>query len=149
MFRWTKGRVAAVTATTLFVTAVGAGAAWAADDSTATPSPKVNTSVDGDQVTITTDLATAQAACAKVDAAESRLTDLIARIQGDAKTPGSVAYLQARAQNARSQRHDDLANTLDARAVRRGGWVDDLQNTIARLQKADAAVCDALPAAGQ
>ena len=149
MSRWTKGRVAAVAATTLLVTAVGAGTAWAADGSTATPSPKVNTSVDGDQVTITTDLATAQAACAKVDAAESRLTDLVARIQGDVKTPGSVAYLQARAQNARSQGHDDLANTLDARVVRRGGWVDDLQNTITRMQRADTAVCDALPAVGR
>lgn len=145
MSRWTMRRTAAVTATTLLVTALGAGAAWAADD----PTPKVSTSVDGDQVTVTTDLATAQAACAKVDAAESRLTALVARIQGDASTTGSVAYLQARAQRAAGEGHDDLSKTLNARATRRAGWVDDLQRAIDRLAKADAAVCDALPKAGQ
>lgn len=145
MFR----RTTAIAATTLLVTALGAGAAWAADDPTPSPSPKVSTSVDGNQVTITTDLATAQAACAKVDAAEQRLTQLIARIHGDANTPGSVASLQARAQHAAGEGHDDLANTLNARATRRDGWVDDLQRAVDRLQQADTAVCAALPGAGQ
>ena len=145
MSRWTKRRTAAVAATTLLVTALGAGAAWASDD----PTPKVSTSVDGDQVTITTDLATARAACAKVDAAEDRLTKLAARIQGDASTAGSVAYLQARARHAADEGHDDLANTLNARATRRGGYVDDLQRAVDRLAKADTAVCDALPEADQ
>ncbi len=145
MSRWTMRRAAAVTATTLLVTALGAGATWASDD----PTPKVSTSVNGDQVTITTDLATAQAACAKVGTAEARLTALVARIQGDAGTTGSVAYLQARAQRAADDGHADLANTLKARATRRGGWVDDLQRAIDRLNRADQAVCAALPAAGQ
>ena len=148
MFR----RTTAIAATTLLAGGLVAGvgaAAWAADDPTAGSSPKVSTSVDGDQVTITTDLATAQAACAKVDAAEDRLTKLVARIQGDADTAGSVAYLQARARHAADEGHDDLADTLNARATRRGGYVDDLQRAIDRLTKADTTVCDALPEAGQ
>lgn len=149
MSRWTIHRTAAVAATTLLVTALGAGTAWAADEPAGTSSPTVTTSVDGDEVTITTDLATAQAACAKVDAATQRLATLMARIQGDADTAGSAAALQARAQRAADQGHDDLANSLNARAARRGGWVDELQRAIDRLEQADAAVCDALPGAGQ
>jgi hypothetical protein len=145
MSRWTTRRITAVTATTLLVTALGAGAAWASDE----PTPKVSTSVNGDQVTITTDLATARAACTRVDAAEARLTALVARIQGDAGTRGSVAFLQARARRAADNGHADLAATLTARATRRGDRVADLQRAIARLHRADLAVCDALPAAGR
>ena len=146
-------RTAAIAATALLAAGLiagpGAAAVWAADDPTPSPSPKVSTSVEGNQVTITTDLATAQAACARVATAEQRLTQLVARIQGDANTPGSVAYLQARAQHAAGAGHDDLANTLNARATRRAGWVDDLQRAIDRLKQADTSVCAALPAAGQ
>jgi phage shock protein A len=149
MSRWTTHRTATVVATTLLVTALGAGTAWAADEPTPTPSPKVTTTVDGDEVTISTDLATAQAACAKVDDATERLATLVARIRGDADTAGSVAHLQARAQHAADAGRDDLANALNARATRRDGWVDDLQRAIDRLEQADATVCDALPEAGQ
>ena len=149
MFRRTTAIAAATLLAGGLVAGTGAAAAWAADDPTPSSSPKVSTTVDGDQVTITTDLATAQAACAKVDGAEDRLAKLVARIQGDADTAGSVASLRARAQHAADEGHDDLANTLDARATRRDGWVDDLQRAIDRLEKADTAVCDALPEAGQ
>ena len=119
------------------------------DDPTPTPSPKVTTSVNGDQVTITTDLATARALCARVGTTEHRLEALITLIQGDAATPGSAAYLRARAQHAASAGHDDTANVLNARATRRADRVTALQHSLDRLKTVDADVCAALPAAGQ
>lgn len=149
MFRWTARHVATVGATALLVTALGTGAASAAETPAPSPSPTITTSVNGDQVTITTDLATARALCVRVGAAEHRLEALVTRIQADASTPGSAAYLRARAQRAASAGHDDLANVLNARATRRADRVDGLQRAVARLKTVDASVCDALPASGQ
>ena len=149
MVRWTTRRTTAVVTTALLATGLGTGTAWAADTPTPTPSPKVTTSVNGDQVTITTDLATARALCARVGTTEHRLEALITLIQGDAATPGSAAYLRARAQHAASAGHDDTANVLNARATRRADRVTALQHSLDRLKTIDSEVCAALPAAGQ
>lgn len=138
-------RTAAIAATTLLLT-TGATAAWA-DEPTPPVGPTV--SVDGDQVTITTDLATAQALCARVDTARDRLTRLLERIQGDADTAGSVAWLRARAQHASDEGRGDQSGLLTQRADRRSSWVDEIDAGIDRLDRADANVCAALPGADE
>lgn len=143
-------RAVVVGATALLLTSLGAGAARA-DEPAPAPSPgasvDVDVDVDGDQVTLTTDLATARAACARVDTARDRLTRLVGRIQADAGTTGSVAWLRDRAERAADEGRDDQSGILAGRADRRAGWVDDLEAAIARLDAADATVCAALPPA--
>jgi hypothetical protein len=147
MVRWTTRRTAAVVATALLATALGTGTAWAAE--TPAPSPTFTTSVNGNQVSITTDLATVRAGCARVAGTQKRLTALIARIQAGADTPGSAASLRARAQQATAAGHTDRANVLTARATLRADRVPALQQALARLTTVDTEVCAALPAAGQ
>ena len=149
MSRRITPRVAAVAATTLLVTALGTGAAWAADTPAPSPSPTITTSVNGNQVTITTDLATVRAECARVTTTEKRLNALITRIQAGADTPGSAASLRARAQRATAAGHTDRANVLTARATLRADRVPALQRALARLTTVDTDVCAVLPAAGQ
>ena len=149
MSRWITPRVAAVAATTLLVTALGTGTAFAADTPAPSPSPSITTSVNGNQVTITTDLATVRAECARVTGTQKRLNTLITRIQAGADTPGSVAYLRARAQRATAAGHTDRANVLTARATLRADRVPALQKALARLNTVDTEICAVLPAAGQ
>lgn len=149
MFRWSSRRAAAVGATALLVTALGTGTAWAADTPAPSPSPTFSTSVNGNQVTISTDLATVRAECARVTGTQKRLNTLIARIQAGADTPGSAAYLRARAQQATAAGHTDRANVLTARATLRADRVPALQKALARLNTVDTEICAVLPAAGQ
>lgn len=147
-----------MSATTLFrgMTATGAALLLAVAGATtasaaAEPTPRVSTGVDGDQVTVTvtTDLAAAKAACARLDTTREHLRQLVGRIDGDAGTAGSAAWLRERAQRAEQAGHDDQASRLTDRADRRAGWLDDLQSAIDRLDRADASVCAALPEAGE
>ena len=142
--RPTLRRATAVAAAALLLSAMAVPAM--ADAPTADPTPRVTVAVSGDQVTLTTDLASAQAACAKVDTVRTRLTGLIARIEGDAGTTGSVEWLRARSNRAADQGHDDQARRLTDRADRRASRLDELQAALNRLDAADANVCAALPA---
>jgi propanediol dehydratase small subunit len=68
---------------------------------------------------------------------EKRATNLLARINGDAATRGSVEWLRARAATERDAGRETTAQMLDERADRRAGnvdkinqvkkWVDDFQ----------------------
>ncbi len=59
-----------------------------------------------------------------------RLTE---RIQGDAETLGSVAWLQARAQQAAADGRTARAELLSERAERRAGRVDELADLTRRV----------------
>jgi len=145
-----RRRATAVAAAVLLLSAMAVPALAVpamADAPTADPTPRVTVAVSGDQVTLTTDLASAQAACARVDTVRTRLTGLIARIEGDAGTTGSVEWLRARSNRAADQGHDDQARRLTDRADRRAAHLDELEAALNRLDAADANVCAALPAA--
>ncbi|MBO9553394.1 hypothetical protein [Cellulomonas sp.] len=111
-----------------------------------TPSPTTHVQVDGDTVTLTTDLATAQRLCARAATAQDRVAGLLARISGDATTQGSVAWLRARAADARHAGHDAQADRLERRADRRAERLTTLQDADDRLAHA-AAICAQLPQA--
>ncbi|MTD52697.1 hypothetical protein [Amycolatopsis pithecellobii] len=64
-----------------------------------------------------------------------RKNKLIARINGDANTKGSVAWLRARADKQRAAGHAKIADQLTQRADRRAGRVDDLKSIEDRLTK--------------
>jgi len=142
--RPTLRRATAVAAAALLLSAMAIPAM--ADAPTPDPTPRVSVAVTGDQVTLTTDLATARATCARVDTVRTRLTRLITRIQGDADTQGSIQWLRARSSRAADQGHHDQATRLAERADRRAVQLDKLQARLHRLDSADANVCAALPA---
>ena len=72
-----------------------------------------------------------------------RKNKLTARINGDAGTKGSVAWLKARAQSQRDKGHTQIADRLDQRAQRRQGRVDDLAKAEQRLTDFKNAHCAA------
>ncbi len=57
---------------------------------------------------------------------EKRTSGLVERIQGDADTRGSAAWLRARASSEREAGREQTAQLLEERADRREGFVDDL-----------------------
>lgn len=132
--------------TSLFV--VGAAGAAVADDTPA-PHGTPGVEVSGDQVTLTTSLDDALRACARLDEARTRLTGLLDRVQGDADTQGSVAWLRERAASASGDGHARRAAILGARADRRADRVDDLTAAIDRLAELDTTVCVPIEAAGR
>ncbi len=136
---------------TVAVTALvlGTFATTAAQADEPSPTPKASVAVDGDQVTLTTDLATAQALCARVDTARDRLTGLRDRISAAADTTGSSAWLLERAQRATDAGHDDQARRLEDRADRRADRLDEIGAALSRLDLAVANVCAALPGSGE
>ncbi|TNC24570.1 hypothetical protein [Amycolatopsis alkalitolerans] len=62
-----------------------------------------------------------------------RTTKLTARINGDANTKGSVAWLRAQVGKQRAEGHPRIADRLDQRADRRAGRVGDLKSIQDRL----------------
>ncbi|WP_210717259.1 hypothetical protein [Amycolatopsis acididurans] len=66
---------------------------------------------------------------------------LTQRINGDANTKGSVAWLKARAQAQRAKGHTQLADKLDQRADRLHGRLDDLAKADQRLNDFKNAHC--------
>lgn len=145
--------LARIVGTAVLTGALALGAAVPAlADSTPAPSPSASSSsthvtVDGSTVTITTDLATVQAWCTRDHKAQDRLTDLQKRIQGDAATKGSVAWLRARAAAATTAGHPEQARRLTERADRRQDRLPQIAAALTRLKNADATVCSALPGA--
>ncbi|TDV50873.1 hypothetical protein [Actinophytocola oryzae] len=99
------------------VVAVGlvvGGAATAVAD----PSEPVTITLSADQV---------QNLCEKrLPKIEQRATRLLERIQGDASTRGSAAWLRARAAKERDAGRETSAQLLEERADRRAGHVDQL-----------------------
>jgi hypothetical protein len=57
---------------------------------------------------------------------EKRTKKLVDRINGDANTRGSAAWLRARAKHERDAGRDAAAQLLEERADRRAGHVDEL-----------------------
>lgn len=144
--------VARIVGTALLTGALALGAAVPAlADATPTPGSTgtsgTRTTVDGSTVTITTDLATVQAWCARDHKAQDRLTALQQRIQAGADTKGSVAWLHAKAGAATTAGHPDQARRLTDRADRRDARLPQIAASLTRLKNADATVCSALPGA--
>lgn len=101
-------------ATLLAVALVIGGAATASAD----PSEPVTITLSPDQV---------QNLCDKrLPKIEKRVTRLLDRIQGDADTRGSVAWLRAKAATERDAGRESSAQLLEERADRRAGHVDQL-----------------------
>ena len=144
MFR-TTSRTARTSARLAATSAVGAlalaliatpalAAGPAATDATSDPT--------GGTVTITVDAAALARLCDdRVPRVTERATALLTRIQGDASTEGSAAWLRARADRAAAQGHDDLARRLQFRAEQRLGHVDEITTLLDQLATFDANVC--------
>lgn len=147
--------LARIVGTVALTGALALGAAVPAlADGTSTPaptatasSPATHVTVDGSTVTITTDLATVQAWCTRDHKAQSRLTALQQKIQADAGTKGSVAWLRAKAAAATTAGHPEQAKRLTERADRRDARLPQIANALTRLKNADTTVCSALPGA--
>ncbi|HVK21609.1 MAG TPA: hypothetical protein VM677_09650 [Actinokineospora sp.] len=78
-------------------------------------------------VTITLSPEQVQHLCAKrLPKTEQRVTKLLERINADAGTRGSVAWLKARAEKERTAGREATANLLEEKAERRAGRVDQL-----------------------
>lgn len=105
----------AVTAFTL----AGAGAAAAQPSSSAPPpSGSVTITLSPDQVNYLCNT--------RLPRVEKRIPKLIDRINADANTKGSVAWLRAKAKAESDAGHADAAQKLNARADKRAGRVDEL-----------------------
>lgn len=115
--------------------AVGAPAAYA---DTTRPAPPPS------QGAITLNPADAQYLCSDLlPKLVDRTNKLTARINGDANTKGSVAWLKARAQAQTSKGHTRAADTLNQRADKRQSRVADLANVQKRLTDFENANCGA------
>lgn len=96
----------------------------------------------GGTVTITVDAAALAALCDdRIPQVTKRATDLLDRIEGDASTTGSAAWLSARADTAAAQGHDDLARRLQFRSEQRLGHVDEITALVDQLGAFEANVC--------
>lgn len=96
----------------------------------------------GGTVTITVDAAALAALCDdRIPQVTKRATALLDRIQGDASTTGSAAWLAARADTAAAQGHDDLARRLQFRSEQRLGHVDEITALVDQLDAFEANVC--------
>ncbi|WP_436492713.1 hypothetical protein [Actinokineospora sp. HUAS TT18] len=84
-------------------------------------------SPSGQPVTVTLSAEQVQFLCEKrLPKAEKRVTKLLERINGDAGTKGSVAWLKARAEKERAAGRETSANLLEEKAERRAGRVEQL-----------------------
>jgi hypothetical protein len=101
-------------------TLAGAGAASAQPSSSpaAPPSGSVTITLNPDQVSFLCDK--------RLPKVESRTTKLINRINGDANTKGSVAWLKAKAKTESDAGRTASAQLLNERADRRAGRIDEL-----------------------
>ena len=115
--------------------AVGAPAAYA---DTTTPAPPPS------QGPITLNPQDAQYLCNDMlPKLTDRANKLTARINGDASTRGSLAWLKMRAQDQRAKGHTQAADRLDQRATKRQGRLTDLANIQQRLSAFKNANCGA------
>jgi hypothetical protein len=80
----------------------------------------------------------AEKLCARLPELEARADKVLARLQAGADTPGSVAYVKKRAEQARANGNTDLATALDSRAKARQDMIPVLQKKKDGLPKAHA-----------
>lgn len=74
--------------------------------------------------------------CGRLPQIEARADKVLARLQGDENTKGSVAYARKRAERARANGNTDLATALDSRAKARQDLITVLQKKREGLPKA-------------
>lgn len=70
-----------------------------------------------------------------------RIDGVTARINGDADTPGSIAFVEARVADLRAEGKDDAATLLQQRADRRAGRVQLLAELRERVVAFDTRHC--------
>lgn len=73
--------------------------------------------------------------CSRVPNLQIRADKLLVRLQADAATPGSVAWLKTKADQARAAGRTDLATVLDNRVVVRTNLIPVLRNEQENLPK--------------
>ncbi|MFI7216460.1 hypothetical protein [Micromonospora maritima] len=73
--------------------------------------------------------------CSRVPNLQIRADKLVVRLQAGADTPGSVAWLKARADQARANGREELATVLDNRVVVRTNLLPVLKNQQQNLPK--------------
>lgn len=123
--RWIAGTaVAAITATSL---AFGAGTALAD-----TPAP-----------TPTADHANSAICTTRIPAILARIDKLTTRINGDATVRGSTAWVQAKADQARSAGYSALGDLLAQRAADRPAKLTELAQLKTEVQHVQATDCAA------
>lgn len=115
MKRWIGGTVAAVLVAGGI--AAGTGVALADTGSTATPAPKAD-----------------KVCTVRIPKALQRIDTLVAKINGDASTKGSTAWLQAKEQQARSSGHTALADLIQDRITDRPQRLQQLSTLKSQLQ---------------
>lgn len=71
-----------------------------------------------------------------------RVENVLARINGDADTVGSIAWLETKADAAREHGRDDLAEFIENRIAVRTARIDVLEIRLDNLAEA-AAACEA------
>ena len=81
-------------------------------------------------------------ACARVPNLTARVESVLARIQGDADTIGSIAWLESRAAEARQNGREQLAGLIENRIAVRTEQIDVLEVRLDNLAEA-AAACEA------
>ncbi|MER6298904.1 hypothetical protein ABT247_04925 [Kitasatospora sp. NPDC001539] len=69
----------------------------------------------------------AKAVCKRLPKTEQRVTEALARLNGDATVAGSVARLQQRVDNAKAAGHPEIEKLLNDRLTARKGLVTTLQ----------------------
>ena len=83
-------------------------------------------------------------ACARVPHLQARVEGILARIQGDADTIGSIAWLESKAAEARDNGREQLAGFIENRIAVRTERIDVLEVRLDNLAEA-AAACEARP----
>jgi hypothetical protein len=131
-------RTPAVIVSTLL--AVGLTAGPASADSTS-PTPATTVSVDGDRVTITTDLATVQSLCTRADHAMKRLDTATTRLAGDADVPGSIAWARTMRNEAEAAGRQVQADRWQLVIDRRERRLPEMRRANDTLHGSFAAVC--------
>ncbi len=81
-------------------------------------------------------------ACARVPNLTARVEAVLARIQGDADTVGSIAWLESKAAEARENGREQLAGLIENRIAVRTERIDVLVIRLDNLAEA-AAACEA------
>lgn len=81
-------------------------------------------------------------ACARVPNLTARVERVLARIQAGADSPGSIAWLQVKADEAREAGRDQLAELLVNRIAVRIERIDVLEIRLDNLAEAAAACAD-------
>ena len=85
-----------------------------------------------------------EALCARIAPVQERLTTHRDRILADAETPGSVAWLEARADQAEANGRTRIAEQLRERADRRAARVEVIDIRLEELSEAAAACAESV-----